>query len=146
MSGSSGLRSSPQLGLLLNSAHPGPMVRQEGTGRGRAVPDAGSTGDDHTTALEHAYALIEVAQGDDAAARIDMASAEATARGWDDVLVLLHYASSFVARYAGLDDSAQLAAMLEISGRVPDPALHALALAHTAGRRVESRRALDLTE
>ena len=122
------------------------MVPVERDGKGWAVPDAGVTLDAHTAALEHAYALIEAAQGEDAADEIAVAFAEATARGWDDVLVLLHYASSFVARYAGLDDSAHLDAMVAVSERVPDPALQALALAHLAVRRVESRRALELTE
>jgi len=103
-------------------------------------------GDAHTAAIVHAYALIEAAQGGDAEGEIEAAGAEATLHGWDDVQVLLHYARSFVARYAGLDDAAHVDAMAETSSRLEDPVLHALSLAYKATRRVESRRALDLTE
>jgi len=110
------------------------------------VPDAGGIGDARAAAIEHAYALIEAAQGEDTAGQIDAAGAEAAARGWDDVQVLLHYANAFAAHRAGLDDSAHIQAMVEASSRIEDPALYAMSLAHTAGRRVESRRALELTE
>lgn len=102
--------------------------------------------DAREAAIVRAYALIERAQGGDVSGEVDDAGAEAAAHGWDDVLVLVLYARSFVARYAGLDDSAHLEAMVEAGSRIDDPALYALALAHTAGRRVESRQALDLTE
>jgi diguanylate cyclase (GGDEF)-like protein len=111
------------------------------------VPDAGLLDDAaHTAAIERAYELIEAAQGEDTAGTIDVAMAEADERGWDDVRVLLHYAQSFAARYAGLDDSAHIEDMTELASRIEDPALYALALAHTAGRRVESRQALDVNE
>ena len=108
--------------------------------------DAGSAGDAHTAAIVHAYALIEVAQGEDPGGEIEAAAAEADARGWYDVLALLHYANSFAARYAGLDDSDHIEAMVQVAAGIEDPTLYALALAHQAGRRVASRRALELTE
>ena len=109
--------------------------------RGRALP-----GDGHTAAIVRAYALVEAAQVEAVAGEVEAAAAEAAAQGWEDVQVLVHYARSFVARFAGLDDTAHLEAMVEVSGRIEDPALYALALAHTATRRIESRRALELAE
>jgi len=110
------------------------------------VPNAGGMGDAHAAAIERAYVLIETAQGEDTAGGIEAASAEATAQGWDDVQVLLHYADSFVARYAGLDDSDHLQAMTDLAERIDEPVLYALSIAHMAGRWVDSRRTLDLTE
>jgi hypothetical protein len=107
---------------------------------------AEAMGDAHAAAIVRAYALIELAQGEDIADELEVAAAEADAYGWDDVQVLIHYARSFTARYAGQDDSAHVEAMAEVSARIADPVLYALALGHTATRRVESRRALDLTE
>ena len=115
-----------------------PESVEEGAARGDS--------DVHTAAIVHAYALVEAAQGEDVAGEIETACAEATAHRWDDVQALLHYARSFVARYADLDDTAHLEAMVEVSSGIEDPALHALALSHTATRRVESRRALDVAE
>ncbi|WP_433728035.1 GGDEF domain-containing protein [Actinoplanes sp. CA-051413] len=93
-----------------------------------------------------AYALVEASQGEDAAAQANVAGVEAAAHGWDDVRVLVHFATSFVAAYAGQDGSAHIQAMVDIASRIEDPALYALSLAHTAARRVKSRQALDLTE
>jgi hypothetical protein len=110
------------------------------------VPDADGSDEAHTAAIVGAYALLEASQGEDAADQANVASVEAAAHGWDDVQVLVHFATSFVAAYAGQDGSAHIQAMVDIASRIEDPALYALSLAHTATRRVGSRRALGLPE
>ena len=97
----------------------------------------------HARAIEHAYALVEIAQGQNDPGRIEAADAEAGAHGWEDVRLLLDFARSLAAREAGADDSPFVRGMVERATALGDPMLLALAHATTALRRADGRRRLN---
>jgi diguanylate cyclase (GGDEF)-like protein len=94
----------------------------------------------HEAAIEHAYRLIEAAQGHNDAAAIDRAEREAIAHGWDDVRLLMHMARSLACLEDGVDDTAHVDAMVDAAERLGDPALLSLAVALRALRRAGRRR------
>jgi diguanylate cyclase (GGDEF)-like protein len=100
----------------------------------------------HTEAIEDAYTLIEVAQGQNDPARLEAAAARAAANGWDDVLVLLEFARSLATQDAGGDDSGHVHAMMERAAALGDPALSALARATRAHRLTSARRSVTDAE
>ncbi|GAA2624291.1 GGDEF domain-containing protein [Paractinoplanes durhamensis] len=94
----------------------------------------------HEAAIEQAYLLVEVAQGHNDAARVDRADREATANGWDDVRLLLHFARSLASHDAGDDDSGHVQAMFDAAARLTEPSLLALSIATKAVRNADRRR------
>ncbi|GGN93675.1 hypothetical protein GCM10010112_82190 [Actinoplanes lobatus] len=96
--------------------------------------------DQHSTAIEQAYLLIEAAQGHHDAARVEAADQQAIAHGWYDVRLLLHFARSLACLEAGLDDTEHVDAMLAAAVALDSPALLALALAVKAARRARTHR------
>ncbi|MFD1372118.1 GGDEF domain-containing protein [Actinoplanes sichuanensis] len=101
-----------------------------------------STG--HEAAIEHAYQLIEAAQGHDDPAAVERAEHEARACGWEDVRLLLHMARSLACLEAGVDDTEHVNAMLDTALLLGDPDLLALSIALKA-LRCASRRRLATT-
>jgi diguanylate cyclase (GGDEF)-like protein len=95
--------------------------------------------DGHAAALREAYALVEAAQDREVMAAIDLLDGRARVVGWVDVRILLHFARSLAFREAGLDAAAHVQAMLDAAVSLGDPALLALALAHSAIRTVDAR-------
>lgn len=89
----------------------------------------------HARAIEQVYALIELAQGEDAGGRIAAAQVAAAGRSWPDVRLLLAFASALAAREAGEDETAHVLAMTDIATTLDDPALRALAWATLAHHR-----------
>jgi diguanylate cyclase (GGDEF)-like protein len=98
------------------------------------------TSDAHFAAVEDAYTLVELAQGQDDPARLAAAGSRAAANGWDDVLVVLDFARSLAAQHAGGDGSEAVRAMMERAAALGDPALFALARAAQAHRLTRGRR------
>lgn len=93
----------------------------------------------HDEAIEEAYRLIEAAQGNNEAARVEAADLVAVARGWDDVRFLLHFARSLACFEVGEDDTPHLDAMAETAARIGDTALQSLAAGVRATRRARVR-------
>ena len=104
------------------------------------MPDPERSGGVHEGAVEQAYLLIESAQGHHDAARVDSASREAMAHGWDDVYLLLHFARSLACQEAGEDDSGHVDAMFDAAVQLAEPSLLALATAVKASRNADLRR------
>ncbi|MBB2943635.1 diguanylate cyclase (GGDEF)-like protein [Actinoplanes lutulentus] len=98
----------------------------------------------HAAAIEEAYALIEAAQGEIGLAEIDAAAVRLARPAWGDVRLLLSFARSLAVMEAGGDDSEHIRAMIEQAAELDEPALTALALAASAGRRAASKHPLDL--
>lgn len=96
----------------------------------------------HELALREAYELLEAAQDRDVAARVERLDARARRESWGDVGLLLHFARSLGDREFGRDDTEHVQAMIQAAHALGDPALLALALATTAMRAADSRRAL----
>ncbi|MEU8660476.1 hypothetical protein, partial [Actinoplanes philippinensis] len=94
----------------------------------------------HEAAIEHAYLLIEAAQGHNDAAAVERAEHEARACGWDDVRLLLHLARSLACLEDGVDDTEHVDAMVSAGMLLGDPALLALAVALKALRCAGRRR------
>ena len=101
---------------------------------------------ERAAALKAAYALIEAAQGEIGLAEVEERAGLIGRPHWGDVRLLLTFARSLAVRDAGEDDSAYVREMLDIAAGLDDPALCALALATSASRRADSKRALDLGE
>lgn len=93
----------------------------------------------HDEAIEEAYQLIEAAQGNNDAARVEAADRVAVACGWEDVRFLLHFARSLACFEVGEDDTGHVDAMAETAARIGDKALQSLAAAVRATRRVRVR-------
>lgn len=110
------------------------------------MPSGGYLGDAHVGAIEWAYHLVGLAQGQDVDAEIGVAEDEAAARGWTDVRLLLKWARTMAARETGLDNAEYLRAMLGLAETTGETSLLALALATAAARRGNLKRALDVTE
>ncbi|MEV7629870.1 GGDEF domain-containing protein [Actinoplanes sp. NPDC089786] len=110
------------------------------------MPSAGQLDDAHAAAIERAYDLIGLAQGQNVDAEIGAAEAEGAARGWTDVRLLLKWARTMAARESGSDNSAYLQAMHDLAESTGETSLLALALATAAARRSKLERALDVTE
>jgi diguanylate cyclase (GGDEF)-like protein len=104
------------------------------------VPDRVARSGVHEAAIEHAYLLIEAAQGHNDPAAIDRAEREAIEHGWDDIRLLMHMARSLACLEDGVDDTEHVDAMVEGAERLGDPALLALAVALKALRRAGQRR------
>ncbi|WP_146169409.1 sensor domain-containing diguanylate cyclase [Actinoplanes italicus] len=94
----------------------------------------------HEAAIEHAYRLIETAQGHNDPAAVDRAEREATAHGWTDVRLLIHMTRSLACLEDGLDDTAHVEAMVDGAVVLGDPAMLALAVALKALRCAGRRR------
>ena len=110
------------------------------------MPSAGYLDDAHAAAIERAYELVGLAQGENVDAEIGLAEDEAAARGWTDVRLLLKWARTMAARNTGADNAEYLRAMLDLAETTGETSLLALALATAAARRTDLRRALDVTE
>jgi diguanylate cyclase (GGDEF)-like protein len=108
------------------------------------VPDRDPMSVGHEAAIEHAYLLIEAAQGHNDAAAVERAEVEARARGWEDVRLLLHMARSLACLEDGVDDTEHVNAMLDTALLLGDPDLLALSVALKA-LRCASRRRLATT-
>ncbi|MBM2614366.1 GGDEF domain-containing protein [Actinoplanes sp. LDG1-06] len=102
--------------------------------------------DEHAQAIEHAYALIEAAQGEMSPEQIEAACRQIGRDDWADVEILLHFARSLAVRETGVDHSSHLQDMLRCAVGLGDPVLLSLALAASAARRADARRALDVSE
>jgi diguanylate cyclase (GGDEF)-like protein len=113
---------------------------------GSPVPSAGHLDDAHATAIERAYDLVGLAQGQNVDTEIGAAEDEAAAQGWTDVRLLLKWARTMSARDTGLDNAEYLRAMLDLAETTGETSLLALALATAAARRTNLKRALDVTE
>ncbi|MEU8661958.1 GGDEF domain-containing protein [Actinoplanes philippinensis] len=90
--------------------------------------------------VEEAYLLVERAQVQHDPAAVERLSRTAAARGWADVVVLLHFARSLAGRAARVDDSAHLDEMLETAASIGNQVLMALAIAARASRAADRRR------
>jgi len=110
------------------------------------VPSAGFLDDAHAAAIERAYDLVGLAQGQNVDAEITAAEEAAAARGWTDVRLLLKWARTMAARDTGTDNTEYLRAMLDLAETTGETSLLALALATAAARRTNLKRALDVTE
>ncbi|SDS59056.1 GGDEF domain-containing protein [Actinoplanes derwentensis] len=93
----------------------------------------------HDSAIAQAYLLIEVAQSDHDAARVEAADREAAAHGWDDVRFLLHWTRSLDCLEKDTDDTVHVDAMADTAARIGDPALLALVAAVRAARQGRRR-------
>jgi diguanylate cyclase (GGDEF)-like protein len=102
--------------------------------------------DAHAVAIERAYHLVGLAQGQNVDTEIGLAEAEAAAQGWNDVRLLLKWARTMATRDTGLDNAEYLRAMLDLAETTGETSLLALALATAAARRNNLERALDVTE
>ena len=110
------------------------------------MSSAGYLDDAHAAAIERAYDLVGLAQGQNVDAEIGVAEDDAAARGWTDVRLLLRWARTMAARDNGLDTAEHLRAMLDLAESTGETSLVALALATAAARRSDLKRALDVTE
>jgi diguanylate cyclase (GGDEF)-like protein len=110
------------------------------------VSSAGHLDDAHAAAIEAAYDLVGLAQGQDVDAEIGAAEDEAAARGWTDVRLLLKWARTMAARDSGLDNAEYLQAMHDLAEATGETPLLALALATAAARGSNLKRAVDVTE
>ncbi|MEU4624014.1 GGDEF domain-containing protein [Actinoplanes sp. NPDC023801] len=96
--------------------------------------------DVHEAAIEHAYRLIEAAQGHNDPTAVDRAEREAVANDWTDVLLLLHMVRSLACAEDGVDDTEHVDAMVDGAVLLGDPALLALAVGQKALRCAGRRR------
>jgi diguanylate cyclase (GGDEF)-like protein len=110
------------------------------------VSSAGHPDDARAAAIDRAYLLVGLAQGQVMDAEIGVADDEAAAHGWTDVRLLLRWARTLSARDTDLDTAEHLRAMLDLAETIGEPSLLALALGAAAARRDEVKRALDLSE
>jgi diguanylate cyclase (GGDEF)-like protein len=110
------------------------------------VPAGDGLTGEHAEAIGQAYELIESAQGELYPDEVEEAAGRIGQPEWWDVQVLLHFARSLAVIHSGRDDSAHVRTMLDVAVALDDPALLALALAVSAGRRVSAQRPLDLSE
>ncbi|MEV4277459.1 GGDEF domain-containing protein [Actinoplanes xinjiangensis] len=104
------------------------------------MPDREPMSAGHEAAIEHAYLLIEAAQGHNDAAAVERAEHEARACGWEDVRLLLHMARSLACLEDGVDDTEHVNAMLDTALLLGDPDLLALSVALKALRCAARRR------
>jgi diguanylate cyclase (GGDEF)-like protein len=113
---------------------------------GAPVPSAGHLDDARAAAIERAYDLVGLAQGQNVDAEIGVAEDEAAAQSWTDVRLLLKWARTMAARNTGDDNVEHLRAMIDLAETTGETSLLALALATVAARRSNAKRALDVTE
>jgi diguanylate cyclase (GGDEF)-like protein len=116
------------------------------TDRGGPVSSATHPDDARAAAIDRAYLLVGLAQGQPVGAEIGAADDEAAGHGWTDVRLLLCWARTLAARESELANAEHLQAMLDLAETAGEPSLFALALAAAAARRDAVKRALDITE
>jgi diguanylate cyclase (GGDEF)-like protein len=113
---------------------------------GGPVPSGGHLDDARAVAIERAYHLVGLAQGQDVDTEIGAAEEEAAVRGWTDVRLILKWARTMAARESGSDNGEHLRAMIDLAESTAETSLLALALATVAARRSNLKRATDVTE
>ncbi|MEV6343296.1 GGDEF domain-containing protein [Actinoplanes sp. NPDC051851] len=110
------------------------------------MPNAGGLDDARAAAIERAYDLVGLAQGQNVDAEIAAAEDAAIERGWTDVRLILKWARTMATRDSGLDNVEHLRAMIDLAESTGETVLLALALATVAARGTTLKPAVDVTD